>query len=197
LDVREAQTPAAELLTQDTVLFLDVLEDLELRRFTQPANTSSKNRSGATDILGDPTLESSRVRAMRTRDRPAQGVISPGGLTRSWPAHDGARAPNQDRNRNGDRRRVLVRARGRRPDELGEELVDALLGGPRALGLGELAFGAAAAIAIGFFIVLQGSRLILWLVSPDIANTAGVNVVRVNLTFLMMFTFTIALGSRS
>jgi hypothetical protein len=30
LDVREAQTPATELLAQDAVLFLDVLEDLEL-----------------------------------------------------------------------------------------------------------------------------------------------------------------------
>jgi hypothetical protein len=64
----------------------------------------------------------------------------------------------------------------------GEDLVDALLGGPRALGLGELAFGAAAAIAIGFFIVVQRSRLTLWLVSPDIARTAWIDVARLNLS---------------
>lgn len=78
----------------------------------------------------------------------------------------------------------------------GEELVDALLGGPGALGLGELAFGAAAALAIAIFIVMQRSRFILWLVSPEIAMTAGIDVVRLNLSYLMMFALTIALGLR-
>jgi len=78
----------------------------------------------------------------------------------------------------------------------GEDLVDALLGGPGQLGPGELAFGAAAAIAIGTFIIMQRSRLILWLVSADIARTAGIDVARLNLSFLMMFALTIALGLR-
>jgi zinc transport system permease protein len=78
----------------------------------------------------------------------------------------------------------------------GEQLVDALFGGPGALTIGELAFGAAAAIAIGLFIFTQRDRLILWLVSPEIARTAGINVARLNLMFLMMFALTVALGLR-
>jgi ABC-type Mn2+/Zn2+ transport system permease subunit len=76
----------------------------------------------------------------------------------------------------------------------GEELIDALFGGSNAQTVGELVFGAAVAIAIGTFIVIQRSRLILWLVSPEIARTAGIDVVRLNLMFLMMFSLTIALG---
>ena len=57
-----------------------------------------------------------------------------------------------------------------------------------------LVFGAVVAIAIGTFIFIERSRLILWLVSPEIARTAGVNVVRLDLMFLLMFALTVALG---
>jgi ABC-type Mn2+/Zn2+ transport system permease subunit len=76
----------------------------------------------------------------------------------------------------------------------GEELIDALFGGSSVQTIGELVFGAAVAIAIGSFIVVQRSRLILWLVSPEVARTAGINVVRLELMFLLMFALTIALG---
>jgi zinc transport system permease protein len=78
----------------------------------------------------------------------------------------------------------------------GEQLVDALFGGPRMLTIGELVFGAAAAIAIGIFIFKWRDRLILWLVSPEIARTAGIDVARLNLIFLMTFALTVALGLR-
>jgi len=78
----------------------------------------------------------------------------------------------------------------------GEQLVDALFGGPGVLTIGELVFGAAAALAIGLFIFTQRNRLILWLVSPEIAKTSGIDVTRLNLIFLMMFALTVALGLR-
>jgi hypothetical protein len=55
LGVGAAQAPTAELLPQDAVLLLEVRDDLGLGRFIQPANTRSKNCSGATDIFGDLT----------------------------------------------------------------------------------------------------------------------------------------------
>ena len=78
----------------------------------------------------------------------------------------------------------------------GEQLVDALFGGPGMLTIGELIFGAAAAIVIGIFIFRWRDRLILWLVSPEIARTAGIDVARLNLIFLMTFALTVALGLR-
>ncbi len=76
----------------------------------------------------------------------------------------------------------------------GEELIDALFGGSGAQTIGELVFGAVVAIAIGTFIVVERSRLILWLVSPEIARTAGVDVARLDLMFLLIFALTVALG---
>jgi hypothetical protein len=60
LGVREAQTPATELLAQDAVLLLDVLEELELAA-VHPAREHQQQElgSGATDIFGNPTVQSS------------------------------------------------------------------------------------------------------------------------------------------
>ena len=41
-----------------------------------------------------------------------------------------------------------------------------------------------------------GLLLVLWLVSPEIARTAGIDVARLNLVFLEMFALTVALGLR-
>lgn len=78
----------------------------------------------------------------------------------------------------------------------GEDLVDALFGGHGALGAGELGFGIAAALAIVGFVWRARSRLVLALLSPEIAATAGIRVDRLELWFLEAFALTVALGLR-
>lgn len=78
----------------------------------------------------------------------------------------------------------------------GDALIDALFGGAGVLSAWEAAFGSAAAVAIVLFIVTYRNSLIIALVSPDVARTAGINVARLNLLFLQMFALTIALGLR-
>ena len=78
----------------------------------------------------------------------------------------------------------------------GENLIDALFGGGGAASRFEAAIGLAAAAAVITFVVRQKHALVLALVSPDIARTAGVNVRRLNLLYLEMFALTIALGLR-
>jgi ABC-type Mn2+/Zn2+ transport system permease subunit len=73
----------------------------------------------------------------------------------------------------------------------GEHLIEVLLGAPRAPGLG-LA-GAAGVVA---FVLLARDRLVITLVSPDLARTTGIRVERVNLTYLLAFSLTVALGLR-
>lgn len=78
----------------------------------------------------------------------------------------------------------------------GEELMHALFGAPHALGRAETTLGlAAAALVIGFVLRAQ-SRLVITLVSSDLARTAGIDVARVNLLFLLAFAATVALGLR-
>jgi ABC-type Mn2+/Zn2+ transport system permease subunit len=78
----------------------------------------------------------------------------------------------------------------------GEELVDALFGNPGRLSEAELIFGAVSALAIVAFVLTQRHKLVVAIISPDIARTAGVNVQRLNLLYLEMFALTIALGLR-
>jgi ABC-type Mn2+/Zn2+ transport system permease subunit len=78
----------------------------------------------------------------------------------------------------------------------GEDLVDALFGGRGAIGAGELAFSIAAALAIVGFVWRARSRLVLALLSPEIAATAGIPVARLELWFLEAFALTVALGLR-
>lgn len=78
----------------------------------------------------------------------------------------------------------------------GEDLIEALFGGGGALSRLELAFGLIAAAAVIGFILKEKYALVLALVSPDIARTAGVDLRRLNLLYLQMFTLTIALGLR-
>jgi ABC-type Mn2+/Zn2+ transport system permease subunit len=78
----------------------------------------------------------------------------------------------------------------------GEDLIEALFGGAGALHWPEIAFGLLAAIAIALFIISQRNRLVVMLVSPDVARTAGINVRRLNLLYLQTFALTIALGLR-
>jgi ABC-type Mn2+/Zn2+ transport system permease subunit len=78
----------------------------------------------------------------------------------------------------------------------GEDLIEALFGGPGALSGSEIAFGLSAAVAVIVFIVGQRNRLVVMLVSPDVARTAGIDIRRLNLLYLETFALTIALGLR-
>jgi zinc transport system permease protein len=78
----------------------------------------------------------------------------------------------------------------------GEDLIEALLGGPGALSWSEIVFGFVAASAIVLFVATQKNRLVVMLVSPDVALAAGIDVRRLNLLYLQTFALTIALGLR-
>jgi len=78
----------------------------------------------------------------------------------------------------------------------GEELIEALFGGVSALTLPEMLFGSLASVAVIAFVISQRHRLVVMLVSPDVARMAGINVRRLNLLYLEMFALTIALGLR-
>ncbi|HKW03233.1 MAG TPA: metal ABC transporter permease [Vicinamibacterales bacterium] len=78
----------------------------------------------------------------------------------------------------------------------GDELVEALFGRSGTLGWTEALLGIAGAVAVSAFIVSQKHRLVVALVSPDIARTAGVDPRRLNLFYLQAFALTVALGLR-
>jgi ABC-type Mn2+/Zn2+ transport system permease subunit len=78
----------------------------------------------------------------------------------------------------------------------GEDLIDALFGGAGVLSWSEIVFGFVAASAIVLFMVTQRNSLVVMLVSPDVARTAGIDVRRLDLLYLLTFALTIALGLR-
>jgi len=60
----------------------------------------------------------------------------------------------------------------------------------------EATLGLVVALAVISFVMWHRHRLVLALVSPEIAHTAGIDVRRLNLYFLLVFALTIALGLR-
>ena len=78
----------------------------------------------------------------------------------------------------------------------GDDLLEALLGHPRALSAAEMIFGFAGAALVVLFVLRRRDALLITLVSPDIARTAGIDVRRLDLVFLLTFALTIALGLR-
>ena len=78
----------------------------------------------------------------------------------------------------------------------GDELVESLFGRTGSLGWTEALLGMAGAVAVSAFIVSQKHRLVVALISPDIARTAGVDPRRLNLFYLQAFALTVALGLR-
>jgi len=78
----------------------------------------------------------------------------------------------------------------------GEDLIEALFGNAGALSWPEICFSLAASGAVVAFVVTQRNRLVVMLVSPDVARTAGIDVQRLNLLYLATFALTIALGLR-
>lgn len=78
----------------------------------------------------------------------------------------------------------------------GEDLIEALFGRPGTLTAWELGLGLAGAAGVVVFILSARHRLVIALVSPDLARTAGVRVSRVSLLYLLAFSLTVALGLR-
>jgi ABC-type Mn2+/Zn2+ transport system permease subunit len=78
----------------------------------------------------------------------------------------------------------------------GEELIDALFGGAGVLSWPEVCFALIASSAVVGFIVTQRNSLVVMLVSPDVARTAGIHVRRLELLYLETFALSIALGLR-
>jgi ABC-type Mn2+/Zn2+ transport system permease subunit len=78
----------------------------------------------------------------------------------------------------------------------GDELIQALFGGAGDMSRAEIVFGFLATTAIVLFLVSFRNSLVIMLVSPDVARTAGIHVRRLNLLYLQTFALTIALGLR-
>ncbi len=77
-----------------------------------------------------------------------------------------------------------------------EDLIEALFGGFQTLTLLWFIVGMGAVAVVISFIVSFRHRLILSLFSPELAAATGVNVSRLNLYFLMVFSLTVLLGLR-
>jgi len=77
-----------------------------------------------------------------------------------------------------------------------EDLFEALFGNFGKLSLVGFLLGTAAVILIVTFLVQMKDRLILSLFSPDLAVTTGVNVARLDLGFLLVFSLTVLVGLR-
>jgi ABC-type Mn2+/Zn2+ transport system permease subunit len=78
----------------------------------------------------------------------------------------------------------------------GQDLVDALFGGTGVLTGPEMLFGIVAAALVVAFVITQRNNLVVMLISPDVARTAGINTKRLDLLYLLTFALTIALGLR-
>ena len=78
----------------------------------------------------------------------------------------------------------------------GEDLIDALFGAPGAPGPAETGLGFVGAGLVVAFLLREKSRLVIALVSPDLARTAGIHVARLHLLYLLAFSVSVALGLR-
>src|SRR5438874_793001 len=77
-----------------------------------------------------------------------------------------------------------------------EDLIEALFGGFQILSLTWFLIGVAAVCVIVGFVFMFRHQLVLTLFSPELAVATGVNVSRLNLYFLLMFSLTVLLGLR-
>ena len=78
----------------------------------------------------------------------------------------------------------------------GDELMDALFGAPGTMTRVETAFALAAAVAVIAFVLKARDRLLVSLVSTEVAIAAGIGVTSLQLSFLVAFAVTVALGMR-
>ena len=77
-----------------------------------------------------------------------------------------------------------------------EDLLEALFGDFEKLSLAGFLLGTAAVILIVVLLVHMKDRLILDLFSPELAAATGVNVARLDLGFLLVFSLTVLVGLR-
>lgn len=75
-----------------------------------------------------------------------------------------------------------------------EDLIDALFGGFEKLTLSEFVIGILAVGVIAFFISKYKNRLVLGLFSAELATATGINLSKINLYFLLIFSLTIMMG---
>ncbi len=78
----------------------------------------------------------------------------------------------------------------------GDNLIEALFGGSASVSWQESLFGLAAALTVIVLVIRQRHKLVIALVSPELARTAGINVRRLNWLYLQLFALTVALGLR-
>jgi ABC-type Mn2+/Zn2+ transport system permease subunit len=78
----------------------------------------------------------------------------------------------------------------------GEELIEALFGGATGVPMVESVLGLLAATTIVVFVLSARHRLLISLVSADLARTARIDVPRLDLLYLLAFAVTVALGLR-
>jgi zinc transport system permease protein len=78
----------------------------------------------------------------------------------------------------------------------GEDLLEALFGNFQKLSPAGFLLGTAAVILVVLFVVQMKDRLILDLFSPELAAATGVNVGRLDLGFLLVFSLTVLVGLR-
>lgn len=78
----------------------------------------------------------------------------------------------------------------------GEKLIDALFGGSSVLSQTEVLLGLAASCLVVLFLLSQKNKLVIMLVSTDVARTAGIRVRLLDFLYLQAFSLTIALGLR-
>jgi zinc transport system permease protein len=78
----------------------------------------------------------------------------------------------------------------------GEDLIEALFGAPGRPPALEVALGLAAAALVIAFVLRARDRLVIALVSADLARTTGIDVARLDLAYLLAFAVTVALGLR-
>src|SRR6266498_2619569 len=77
-----------------------------------------------------------------------------------------------------------------------EDLIEALFGGFQSLTLPWFLLGLLAVLSIISFIWLFRHKLILALFSPELAAVTGINVARLDLYYLLIFSLTVLLGLR-
>jgi ABC-type Mn2+/Zn2+ transport system permease subunit len=77
-----------------------------------------------------------------------------------------------------------------------EDLIEALFGGLQTINPTEFIIAAAMSLAIIAFILKNKDKLVISLISRDLAATSGVNIKRLNFYFILFFSLTIILGLR-
>jgi ABC-type Mn2+/Zn2+ transport system permease subunit len=77
-----------------------------------------------------------------------------------------------------------------------EDLVEALFGSFQKLSLPSFLLGLAASAVVVFFVFRLKDQLVLSLFSPEIAASTGVNVSRLELYFLLLFSLVVLVGLR-